>query len=270
MMEKNSYDQVWHWFLTGERNGKFPLPVELWMNFSQTLYRWLPGNPRCFECQMPLAGPSGLLLRPLGSRPSSFSSRLCSACENYVRQHEGGAEVELTMLFADIRDSTPLAESKGTTGFKDIIQRFYKETSDVLIAHNAMVNRLMGDQVIALFVPRFAGKEHAQVALHAAEELLRVTGHGNATEPWVPVGAGIHTGLAYVGSVGSAKGVNEIAVLGSAANMCARLASRAAAGEILISDESVKSGNLDVTGLESRLLELKGLGQPVSVKVIKV
>jgi len=217
-----------------------------------------------------LAGPSALLLRPLGSRRSSFSSRLCSACENYVRQHEGGAEVELTMLFADVRDSTPLAESKGTTGFKEIIQRFYKETSDVLIAHNAMVNRLMGDQVIALFVPRFAGNEHARVALHAAQELLQVTGHGDSNGPWVPVGAGIHTGLAYVGAVGSATGVNEIAVLGSAANLCARLASKAAAGEILISDHSIQSGNLDVTEMESRSLELKGVGEPVSVRVMKV
>jgi len=269
-MEDSSYDKVWHWFLTGEKNGKFPLPVELWLRFSHNLYKWFPGSPRCFECDMPLAGPSSVLLRPMGSRPSSFSSRLCSACENFVRKREGGAEVEMTLLFADVRDSTPLAESKGTLGFKEIINRFYKETSDVLVAHHAMVNRLMGDQVIALFVPRFAGREHAKVALHATQELLRVTGHGGRNEPWIPVGAGIHTGLAYVGAVGSAKGVNEIAVLGSAANLCARLSSKAAAGEILISEYSVKLGNLDVKGLESRSLELKGVSQPVLVRVMKV
>ncbi|HET9907269.1 MAG TPA: adenylate/guanylate cyclase domain-containing protein [Anaerolineales bacterium] len=269
-MEKSSYDKVWHWFLTGEKNGKFPLSVELWLKFSHTFYKWFPGDPRCFECEMPLAGLSSVLLRPMGSRPSSFSSRLCSACENFVRQHEGGAEVEMTLLFADVRDSTPLAEAKGTLGFKDIINRFYKEASDVLVAHHAMVNRLMGDQIIALFVPRFAGEAHAKVALHATQELLRVTGHRNADGPWVPVGAGIHTGLAYVGAVGSAKGVNEIAVLGSAANMCARLSSKAATGEILISEDSVKSGNLDVKDLESRSLELKGVSQPVSVRAIKV
>jgi adenylate cyclase len=155
-------------------------------------------------------------------------------------------------------------------GFKDIIQRFYKDTSKILIAHNAMVNRLMGDQVIALFVPRFAGKDHAKVAIHAAQELLRVTGHGDPNGPWIPVGAGIHTGTAYVGAVGAADGVTEIAVLGSAANMCARLSSKAAAGEILISEDSVKLGNLDVEGLESRSLELKGVSQSVSVRVMKV
>jgi adenylate cyclase len=140
----------------------------------------------------------------------------------------------------------------------------------VLIEHNAMVNRLVGDQVIALLVPRFAGKDHAKVVLHAAQELLRVTGHEDPDGPWIPVGAGIHTGLAYVGAVGSASGVNEIAVLGSAANLCARLSSKAAAGEILISEDSVKSGNLDVSDLESRSLELKGVSQRVLVRVMKV
>jgi len=139
-----------------------------------------------------------------------------------------------------------------------------------LVEHNAMVNRLMGDQVIALSVPRFAGKDHAQVAVHTALELLRVSGHENPDGPWMPVGIGVHTGMAYVGAVGSASGVNEIAVLGSAINLCARLSSKAAVGGIFVSEDGAMSGNLDVSGLESRSLELKGIGQPVSVKVGKI
>jgi adenylate cyclase len=169
-----------------------------------------------------------------------------------------------------VRDSTPLAESKGPSGFKEIIGRFYKETSKVLIERNAMVNRLMGDQVIALFVPRFVGKNHAGVALEAAKDLLRVTGHGQGKEPWISVGAGVHTGTAYVGAVGAAEGVTEIAVLGIAPTLCARLSSKAAAGEILISEDAVKSGNLKVDGLENRLLELKGVSESMSVRVMKI
>ena len=217
-----------------------------------------------------MSGIGGNDLRFVGSAHSSFSPKLCSSCEQSARHYEVGAEVELPMIFADVRDSTPLAESKGTMGFKDIIQRFHKETRKILIAHNAMVNRLMGDQVIALFVPRFVGKDHANVAVPAAQELLRVTGHGDSNGPWIPVRADIHTGTAYVGAVGAADGVTEIAVLGSAANMCARLSFKAAGGEILISEDSVKSGNLDVEGLESRSLELKGVSQLVSVRVMKV
>lgn len=272
MVDKKLYNETWYYYLTGEWRTSFPEALKRWqafLNFQQKLYARLPSDPHCHECGIPMEGIGGNALRFMGSAPSSFSPKLCSACEQSARHYEVGAEVELTMIFADVRDSTLIAESKGTMGFKEIIQQFYKETSKVLIEHNAMVNRLMGDQVIALFVPRFAGKDHAKVALHAAQELLQVTGHGGTNGPWVPVGAGIHTGTAYVGAVGATDGVTEIAVLGSAANMCARLSSKALAGEILISEDSVKSGNLDVESLESRSLELKGVSQPVWVKVMK-
>jgi adenylate cyclase len=273
LVDKKFYNETWYYYLTGDWHTPFPEELKSWrafMNSQRRLYSFLPSDPHCHECGIPMAGIAGSALRFMGSAPSSFSPRLCSGCEKSARTNGSGAEVELTMIFADVRDSTPLAESKGTSGFKEIIDRFYKETSRVLIAHNAMVNRLMGDQVIALFVPRFAGKDHAKVAVHAAQELLQVTGHGDANGPWVPVGAGIHTGLAYVGAVGAPDGVTEIAVLGSAANICARLSSKAAAGEILISEESARAGHLDLEGLETRSVELKGVSQEMLVRVMKV
>jgi adenylate cyclase len=272
-IDKKFYKETWYYYLTGDWH--MPFPDELknartFINLQHRFYSVFPSDLHCHECGIPINGFWGNVWRFMGSAPSSFSPRLCSACERSARQYEVGAEVELTMIFADVRDSTPLAESKGPSEFKEIIGRFYKETSKVLIERNAMVNRLMGDEVIALFVPRFVGKNHAQVALDAAKDLLRVTGHGGGNDPWVPVGIGIHTGTAYVGAVGAADAVSEIAVLGSAANMCARLSSKAASGEILISADSVKSGNLDVEGLESSSLELKGVSQPVLVRVMKI
>jgi adenylate cyclase len=260
-------DDLWYWYLTGEKRDTFPIEYEIIFNAYRRIFRLFPGKPRCFECDVPLGGPSNLILRPWGSRPSTFSPRFCSHCETFARSREAGAEVELSMLFADVRNSTPLAESSSPTEFKDLIRRFYKATSKVLIEHNAMVNRLMGDQVSALFVPRFAGKDHAKVAFHAAQELLRVTGHEDPEGPWIPVGVGVHTGSAYVGIVGATDGVNELAVLGSAANLCARLSSQAASGEILISEAAVKSSKLDTKGLKSRRLALKGIRQPVRVRV---
>ena len=270
MDEKFFGNNLWYHYLTGEFKVAPPPGFIPFRNTLGKVFDILPSNPHCAECGIPMAGVGGNVLRFMGSAPSSFSSRLCSGCEKGLRKHEGGAEVELTMVFADVRDSTPLAEVLGPTGFREIINRFFKETSRVLIEHNAMVNRLVGDQVIGLFVPRFAGKNHAKTALEATKDLLRVTGHGEREKTWISVGAGIHTGVAYVGAVGSANGVNEIAVLGSAANLCARLSSKAAAGEILISEESVKFGNLDVEGMESRSLELKGVSKPVSVRVMKI
>jgi adenylate cyclase len=193
LIDKKFYNETWYYYLSGEWH--IPFPAELktaqaFINFQQKFYSIFPSNLHCHECGIPINGFWGNIWRFMGSAPSSFSPRLCSACEKSARQYEVGAEVELTMIFADVRDSTPLAESKGPSGFKEIISRFYKETSKVLIERNAMVNRLMGDQVIALFVPRFVGRNHAKVAFEAAQDLLRVTGHESGKEPWIPVGVG--------------------------------------------------------------------------------
>ena len=187
-----------------------------------------------------------------------------------MRKEEAGAEVELSMLFADVRGSTTLAEKTTTSEFKKLIQRFYTAASDVLVQHNAMVNRLMGDQVIGLFVPRFAVSGHARVAVAAALDLLRATGHEDREGPWVPVGIGVHTGVAYVGAVGTKEGVNEIAVLGSAPNLAARLSSQAADGEVILSEAAAASAELATEGMESRHFHLKGISQPVSVRVLRL
>jgi adenylate cyclase len=263
-------DDLWYWYLTGEKRENFPKEYERVFNAHQRIYRLFPGKPRCLECDIPLAGPASFVLRPWGSRPSSFSPRICSTCEVLAKSEEAGAEVETTLLFADIRDSTPLAERMGISGFKEVIRRFYKATSQVLIEHYALVNRLMGDQVSAVFVPRFSGKNHAIMAIQAAQDLLRVTGHADPNGPWIPVGVGVHTGLAYVGAVGSKDGVKEIAVLGSAANLTARLSSQAKSGEILVSEDAAKSAELDISSFEKRVLDLKGISQSVPVSVIQI
>jgi adenylate cyclase len=267
-MVDNTSDDLWYWYLTGEMRSSFPKDYVQAFENLRRIYRLFPGAPRCFECDIPLAGMANFLLRPFGSRPSSFSSRFCSHCEAWARSRQSGAELVLSLLFADVRGSTELAEKIGTVQFKDLIRRFYQATSGVLIDHLGMVNRLMGDQVIALFVPRFAGKDHAKVAIQAAQDLLRATGHESPEGPWIPVGVGVHTGSAYVGVVGSPGGVNEIAVLGSAANLAARLSSQAAAGEILISEDAILSAGVDSSGLETRTFNLKGISTPVSTRVI--
>ncbi|OGO40772.1 MAG: hypothetical protein A2W36_05015 [Chloroflexi bacterium RBG_16_58_14] len=265
-----NFNDIWYWFLTGEGGERFPWRVRLEQKFNQLLYGLFPGAPRCLECNLPLAGIGGRIMKPFGMGPASFSPLMCNRCESVARKEEGGAEIELSMLFADVRGSTTLAETIPPLEYQKLIQRFYKVTSDVLVQHYAMVNRLMGDQVIGLFVPRFAGGEHAKVAIHAAQELLRLTGHGDPAGAWIPVGAGVHTGKAFVGAVGSKDGVNEIAVLGSAANLAARLSSSAADGELVVSEETAQRAGLSAEQWESREFELKGISQPVSVRVYRL
>lgn len=268
--EKKLMDEVWYWYLTGEDRQALSKKYQLIEKFQRGLLRMLPGTPRCFDCKVPLSGLGSLAVKPLGVRQSSFSPRLCNRCETYVRKHEAGAEVELSLLFADVRGSTGLAETHTPTKYRELIQRFYKVTTDELIGHNAMVNRLMGDQVIGLFVPRFAGNEHAKVAVQTALDILRATGHQDPSGPWIPVGVGVHTGLVYVGAVGTKEGVNEIAVLGNAANLAARLSSSAALGEVIVTEKTATDAELPKEAGERRELDLKGMSEPVPVRILKV
>ncbi len=271
MTDKELADEMWYWYLIGKNKVGFPKSYQRMLNALQIFQGLLPGTPRCLQCNIPLGGVGALVAGPIiGLRPSVLTPRLCNGCEKQILKDEGGAEVELTMLFADIRGSTSMAEQKAAMEYKEFIQRFYKTTAQVLIEHNALVNRLAGDQVIGLFVPRFAGANHAAVAIEAASEILLATGHADPGGPWAPVGVGVHTDMTYVGAVGSKDGVNEIAVIGNAANLTARLSSKAAKGEVLISEEASTSAKLTDRTLEKRRLKLKGISKPVTVRVMQV
>ena len=87
--------------------------------------------------------------------------------------------------------------------------------------------------------------------------------------PWIRVGAGVHTGIAFVGAMGSSQGVSDIAVLGDVANVTARLASQAGVGEILVSEEAWRAAGLSQELSKTRQLQLKGGSQPMTVRVIQ-
>ena len=175
------------------------------------------------------------------------------------------------MLFADVRGSTTLAESMSALEFSQLMNRFYTVASRVLIRTDALVDRLLGDQVIGLYIPGFSGQEHPRKAIQAAQELLDLTGHRDSNGPWLPVGVGVHTGMAYVGVVGSDKNYpTDFTALGDNVNVTARLSSKADTGEILISKTTYDKAGLDLGKLEKRELELKGKTEKTEVCVMQV
>lgn len=233
------------------------------------LFRLLPSDPRCRFCNAPFRGIGGTVVKLLyDKRPSRLNPHLCSICDNFAQRYQGGSEIEMSLLFADVRGSTSLAESMSPADFSVLINRFYSSVTKVLIRTDALIDKLIGDQAAGIYVPGFAGAQHAQRAVKAAEEVLRVTGHSDPGGPWIPLGAGVHTGIAFLGSVGTRDGTTDITVLGDAPNTAARLSSSAAPGEILISESTSGAAGLNIELLEKRRLELKGKSEPVTVYVL--
>jgi adenylate cyclase len=107
-------------------------------------------------------------------------------------KHPGGAEVEISAMFADVRGSTGLAEQRPPGEFGQLLTRFWGAAARVVDRWDGIVDKFVGDEAVALFIPGFAGEDHAARAVKAARELLMETGHGNS-EPWIPVGIGVHT-----------------------------------------------------------------------------
>jgi len=189
---------------------------------------------------------------------------------DFCHTHPGGAEVELSMLFVDVRGSSQLARQLGATGFGKLMNRFYKAASEVLVETDAFVDKFVGDEVIGLYLPVFTGSEHAALAIDAARRILRATGHQGPEGVWVPVGVGVHTGTAYVGTASGAEGsISDITALGESVNVAARLSSAAAAGEALVSDAAWAASRMEDDVAVHREIELRGISGRVGVRVLQ-
>jgi adenylate cyclase len=234
----------------------------------RSILRRIPASPRCKMCAAPFAGPGAPVMRAMGRSRWAKNPNYCRMCETLLSENHGGAEVELTFLFADVRGSTGLGERMAPTAFSELLNRFYEVAARVVIEHEGLVDKFVGDEIVAWFAPPFAGREHAKAAVAAAQALLDHTGHRSPEGPWVPIGAGVHTGVAFVGSIGEG-GVSDFTALGDAVNTTARLASAAGAGEILVSRSAANAAGIATEGLEERHLDLRGRTEPIDVLVLR-
>jgi adenylate cyclase len=256
MARKQSPEEMWHEVLTGQVSG---------LHRFRRVFKRLPSEPRCKLCYAPFGKPGSALIRLAGGKRALLNRRLCALCVKGAAKHPGGAEVEISALFADVRGSTALAERAQPGEFGQLLARFYGQATRVVDRQDGLVDKFVGDEAVALFIPGFAGPDHAARAIAAAHELLEATGHGEA-EPWLPLGIGIHTGVSFVGFVGEGDALDFTAV-GDTVNTAAHLCKAAATGEVLVSEEAAAAAGIDTSGLEHRLLELRGREQAVGAWV---
>lgn len=246
----------WFWFTTNA----FAVDKRL-----RRIFRLLPRDPRCKFCNAPFRGVGSVIARVLfGKQRSDLNPNFCNLCEIASREFPGGAEVEMSMLFADVRGSTALSEGMSPTEFSRLIDRFYSGSTRLIVKEDGLVEKLAGDSVAAFWGAGFAGPNYVWRTVKVARELSELM-----TRMKIPVGIGVHAGVAYFGAIGMVGGLTDISAIGDEVNKAARLASKAAAGEILLSEPALKGAGIDGSELELRSLELKGISQPVLVHVIR-
>jgi adenylate cyclase len=262
----------------GDRPSLDPATEDFWRHILtvETAIRWkrrvrnrIPSNPRCKMCAAPFSGVGGRVMSLVGHGQWSKNPKYCTGCFATLRANHGGAEIECSLLFADVRGSTSMAERMTPSEFSTLMGRFFDTATSILVDEGAIVDKFVGDEVIGLFIPAMATELHAEHAVEAARRLLVATGHDRPQGPWLPVGIGVNTDVAFVGSVGQGLDT-EMTAMGDAVNTTARLSSAAGAGELLIPVDAASKAHLNADGLERRSLELKGKARPIEVIVLSV
>ena len=253
---------------TSKRRGK-KSPEELWREALTkphgSPFGWLPSSPRCSICGSPFKGVGGAVVRMMGIQPWRKNPTLCTMCYNELPV--GGTEVDIAVLFADIRGSTALGEQMGPTAFAGSLNAFYRAATQALVPHRAIIDKFMGDAVIALFIP-FSGSTYRQNCVLAAVDMMRgfeATASGNGR---ITLGMGLHAGPAFVGKVGEGE-VNDFTALGDTVNTASRLQHEAAPGEIVLSEEIYGSVLSLFPGLESRTVEIRGKQDPMMIRILR-
>ena len=256
-VNKDNVNQIWHdWFMTDA----FAVERRL-----QGFFRILPHDPRCKLCHAPFHGIGGTVVGALyGRKQSSLNPQFCNICEDFAKKFPGGAEVEMSMLFADVRGSTALSEQMTATEFQKLINRFFVGATKVIGEEYGLVEKLAGDAVSAFWGAGFAGKDYVARTVRAAQKIQLYM-----MQQQIPVGIGVHAGVAYFGAMGSTDGLINISAIGDEVNTAARLASKALAGEIIVSEKALNQAAIDGNKFESRSLELKGVSEPVKVRVMR-
>lgn len=227
---------------------------------AQRVFRRLPHEPRCKLCRSPFGGLGGKLFRTVGRKPSPKNPNICHIC--FEGLPPGGIETDVGVVFADVRGSTQLGEQATPTEFAEKLNRFYAIATKVVLNYDGVVDKLIGDEVMALFFPGFAGADYRRKAALAALELGKVV-------DFLPVGVSANAGVAFVGNVGSGA-VKDFTALGDAINTGARLQSHASPGEVVLASDLYELVAAEHPAARSERIEVRGREEAAQVSVLSV
>ncbi|MCS3740012.1 adenylate cyclase [Rhizobium sp. BK176] len=220
---------------------------------------------------IPIRGALALPFRMFGVTRSKMNPNICTICERsfrYVKKQRHIAAT-VTILFADIRGFTALSEQIEPVRLSDIVSLFQDRCAQAVWAHDGIVNKPMGDGLMAIFNFPILRKDHAAAAVMAAMDIQRrckTALEALDVDHHVGVGVGIHSGEVEIGEFSSFR--SDFTAIGGAVNLAARLESQAGAGEIVMSPETVVQAGPLAGGAHVRPLTLKGIELPVQASVL--
>ena len=245
----------------------------------QTRNKEKQSPPRCKLCFAPFRGPGAEEMKREGREPSNRNPRYCSMCDQWIRANPGGADVLMTILFLDVSGSTRLGEELSNTDFAAAMRSFYRYTFPLINETDGFITEVRGDGVLAVYPPGFSGEDHARKALDAVRQLLgaRIAAP-NGSELVFSIGA--HTGRVYIGTMTGTKdqlkegepseGIEDVTVLGDAANVAAKLCDACKPGEALVSDALWTAAKQSGAAAADRVqVQVKGKKAPVSAHVLR-
>ena len=179
----------------------------------------------------------------------------------------------LSVLYADIRGSTALAEQTEPDLLLGFINDYLGCMTDVILANGGTLDKFVGDEVMALFGAPFPQPDHALRAVQVALKMQQA--HENVMDMWekrgmtrCPIGIGIATGELIVGEIGCRKRT-DYTVIGRAANLGARLCGVAQGGEVIISQATYDLVKDDVEVEPIQGVKLKGVPEGVVIYAVK-
>jgi class 3 adenylate cyclase/CheY-like chemotaxis protein len=181
-------------------------------------------------------------------------------------------EVEVTILFSDIRGFSTVAERLAAREVAGILARHLAAMAEVVSQHDGTIDKFAGDGVMAVFGAPDPLPDHAAVAIRCALAMQARQRQLNAEDqglgrPPLGMGIGINTGVVVAGAVGGA-GRLEYTVVGDAVNLAQRLQSNAEAGQILASAATVAAAP-DVPTEPLGSIQVKGRREPVEAHAVQ-
>jgi class 3 adenylate cyclase len=220
---------------------------------------------------VPIRGPLSLPLRVVGVKISQMHPNLCTICETMFTRvmRTKQKQIPATVMFADLRGYTELSEKAEGHQVADLLHGFYDECAAAVWERDGIINKFIGDAVLAIFNFPMMRDDHIERAVEAGIDIQRrcTEKHGSMEAGPMRVGVGIHTGRPSIGEVGTS--YKDFTVVGPVVNMASRIQGAAQSGDVLVSEDVYRHVERLYPGALSRETTFKGIEKPVKTYVLK-